>query len=157
MEGARPASSADLEVIVGLHDDAVTEQRDQRGGSVWVRHGVLAQPAEALTAALDDPAQLLLVGTVDDTVVGYALVEVGPLQDGEPLGVIREIYVEPEARSIGVGECLIDDVLAWCRTQGCVGVDALALPGNRQTKNFFETFGFTARAIVVHRSLADER
>jgi hypothetical protein len=39
------------------------------------------------------------------------------------------------------------------RGGGCVGIDALALPGNRQTKNFFESFGFTARAIVVHRRL----
>jgi hypothetical protein len=29
----------------------------------------------------------------------------------------------------------------------------MALPGNRATKNFFETFGRTARAIVVHRTL----
>ena len=32
-------------------------------------------------------------------------------------------------------------------------IDALALPGNRAAKNFFERFGLTARAIVVHRSL----
>lgn len=36
---------------------------------------------------------------------------------------------------------------------GCLGIDALALPGNRETKNFFEASGLTARAIVVHRSL----
>jgi hypothetical protein len=36
---------------------------------------------------------------------------------------------------------------------GCFGLDALVLPGNRATKNFFEASGLTARAIVVHRSL----
>ena len=46
-------------------------------------------------------------------------------------------------------------VLDWCRAAGCVGVDSLALPGNRHTKNFFETFGFKARALVVHRSLVE--
>ena len=35
--------------------------------------------------------------------------------------------------------------------QGCFGVDSLALPGDRHTKNFFESFGLVARAIVVHR------
>ena len=47
----------------------------------------------------------------------------------------------------------MDAVLAWAGEQGCVGVDALALPGDRATKNFFETFGLVARAIVVHRDL----
>ena len=39
-------------------------------------------------------------------------------------------------------------------TQGCFGVDSLALPGDRHTKNFFESFGLVARAIIVHRSLS---
>ena len=38
--------------------------------------------------------------------------------------------------------------------QGCFGVDSLALPGDRHTKNFFESFGLVARAIIVHRSLS---
>ena len=47
----------------------------------------------------------------------------------------------------------MDAVLAWARERGCIGIDSLALPGNRDTKNFFETFGFTARLLVVHRKL----
>lgn len=48
---------------------------------------------------------------------------------------------------------MMDQILAWCRVHDCIGVDALALPGHRDTKNFFESFGLVARAIVVHRSL----
>ena len=58
------------------------------------------------------------------------------------------------ARDVGVGEELIGEVLRWCEQRDCIGVDALALPGNRATKNFFETFGFTARLLVLHRKLA---
>jgi hypothetical protein len=47
----------------------------------------------------------------------------------------------------------MDHVVAWCRAAGCFGIDSLALPGDRSTKNFFESFGLVARAIVVHRSL----
>lgn len=36
---------------------------------------------------------------------------------------------------------------------GAIGVDSLALPGDRGTKNFFESFGLKARAIVVHRAI----
>ena len=37
--------------------------------------------------------------------------------------------------------------------EGCVGIDAFALPGHRAAKNFFEEQGFTARAIVMHHVL----
>jgi len=47
-------------------------------------------------------------------------------------------------------------VLDWCRAHDCRGIDAAALPGNRALKNFFERFGLTARAIVVHRALLGE-
>jgi hypothetical protein len=45
------------------------------------------------------------------------------------------------------------ELVAFCAGRGCVGIDALALPGHRAAKNFFEESGFTARAIVMHRSL----
>jgi GNAT superfamily N-acetyltransferase len=92
-------------------------------------------------------------GTLDDTVVGYGLVRTERLADGTLLGVIDDIYVDPGAREVGLGQALMDHLLDWCRAQGCFGVDSLALPGDRQTKNFFESFGLVARAIVVHRPL----
>ena len=48
---------------------------------------------------------------------------------------------------------LFAEALAWMGRIGCTGVDALALPGARATKNFFEENGFTARLLVVHRPL----
>jgi GNAT superfamily N-acetyltransferase len=93
------------------------------------------------------------VGTVDDTVVGYGVVRLERLLDGGVLGIIDDIYVEAGARGIGVGETLMNHLLDWCRARGCFGVDSLALPGDRETKNFFESFGLVARAIVVHRPL----
>jgi GNAT superfamily N-acetyltransferase len=156
VEGARRATEADLDRLAELTAEAVAEQAQARGGSIWSRREARRVPArDSLAAALADPDQLVLAGTIDDAIIGYAVVGLDTLADGEPLGVVSDIYVEPEARAIGVGEALIDEVLAWCRDAGCVGVDALALPGNRHTKNFFETFGFKARALVVHRPLLE--
>ena len=64
-----------------------------------------------------------------------------------------ELFVEPPARSIGVGESMTDALLALAAERRCIGVDALALPGHRATKNFFEDQGFTARALTMHRPL----
>lgn len=155
-EAARRATAADLEILAGLAAQAVDEQRAERGGAIWSRREAREVPAGAsLGEDLHAPDRLVLAGTYDGVVVGYAVVAVEPLRDGSPLGVLRDIFVEAEAREVGVGEALVDAVLDWCRERGCVGVDGLALPGNRSTKNFFESFGFVARAIVVHRPLGE--
>ena len=153
-EAARPATAADLDRLAALAHEAVAEQRESRGGNVWsVREARELPPEASLAGDVADPDVLVLAGTIDDAVLGYAVVRTEPLRGGEVLGVVTDIYVEPEARAVGLGEVLLDAVLAWCTERGCCGIDALALPGNRETKNFFETFGFTARALVVHRRL----
>ena len=154
MEAARPATTDDVERIAQLAAEAIGEQAPLRGGGVFAAREARPLPAgPSLTEALDDPSQLVVAGTIDDVVIGYTAVRTERLRNGEVLGIVTDIYVEPEARGVGVGEAMVDLVLDWCREQGCTGVDGFALPGNRQTKNFFETFGFTARGIVVHRRL----
>ena len=66
---------------------------------------------------------------------------------------VSDLYTDPGARELGIGEAMMDELIGWCRQRGCFGVDSLALPGDRHTKNFFESFGLVARAIVVHRPL----
>ena len=154
MEGTRRATEADVPVLAALTAAAVDEQRDGRGGAVWSVREARAVPAvDSLRAALGDASQLVLCGTIDDVVVAYAVCRVEPLRDGTLLGVITDIYTDPGAREVGLGEALVDDVLAWCAEQGCRGVDAFVLPGNRESKNFFETAGLVARGIVVHKRL----
>ncbi len=60
----------------------------------------------------------------------------------------------PAARRGGVGKAVAESLMYWCRSQGCRGVDADALPGSRPVKSFFEANGFTARLLVMHRPLS---
>jgi GNAT superfamily N-acetyltransferase len=155
VEGARPATCGDLAILARLAEQAVAEQVDERGGAVWAARETRPLPAmPSLEQSLGDDDQLLVVGTFDEVVVGYAGTRLEELRSGALLGVVTDLFVEPGARGVGVGEALIEEVLSWCGQRGCCGVDAVALPGNRDTKNFFETFGFTARAITVHRRLS---
>ena len=39
------------------------------------------------------------------------------------------------------------------KERGALAIQSVALPGDRATKNFFETHGMVARAIIVHRWL----
>ena len=153
-EASRPATDTDLPRLAELAEVAVAELRGGRGGEVWARQAARRAPFEPqLRAQLADPAHHVLVGTVDDLVMGYAVVRIDVLPDGGRLGVVTDLYTEAGARELGVGEVMMDALVAWCGEQGCFGVDSLALPGDRHTKNFFESFGLVARAIVVHRSL----
>ena len=127
-----------------------------RGGPVFVAREGRAEPVEeSLRQAVLDPQCSVVVGTVDDVVVGYATGRVESLRDGTALGVIDDLYVEPEARAVGVGEAMMGHLLAWFRARGCQGLDSTALPGLRATKNFFEESGFSARLIVMHHRMAD--
>ena len=156
MEAARPATPADLPRLAQLVRAAIDELAPTRGGAVWRAREARAEPIEDdLGALLDDPDGRLLAGTIDGVVIGYAAARIERLRDGSLLGVIDDIFVEEEARGVGLGEAMIDDLVTWCAERGCFGMDAMALPGHRVTKNFFEESGFTARKLVMHHSLVD--
>jgi GNAT superfamily N-acetyltransferase len=157
-EAARIATDEDTAEILALARMASAELSDQRGGVVWSRHHARVEPIDAeLAASIAGSAaggpELVAVGTIDDVVVGYAVVRDLVVADGGHIGMIDDLYVEPEARGIGVGEALMNLILEWAADHGCFGVDSIALPGDRATKNFFESFGLVARAILVHRSI----
>jgi GNAT superfamily N-acetyltransferase len=153
-EACRRATADDVDRLAELAAQAVEELRAGRGGEVWSRAQARQAPYEPelarQVAAVDHH---VLVGTIDGTVMGYGMARVQVLADGGRLGVVEDLYSEPGAREVGMGEVLMNALVDWCREQGCFGVDSLALPGDRHTKNFFESFGLVARAIVVHRSL----
>jgi GNAT superfamily N-acetyltransferase len=152
MEASRPAEPDDVPRVAELARALRAELRTMRGGAVWAEREALAEPLDdAYAALLDRDDACVVVGTIDDVVVGFAAVVVDVLHDGARLGIVTDLFVEEGARSIGVGEAMVERVVAFCAEAGCVGVDALALPGARAAKNFFEESGFTARALVMHR------
>jgi ribosomal protein S18 acetylase RimI-like enzyme len=153
-ESSRPARVADLPRMLELAELMRAELGAMRGGEVWVERDAWPTPLDASYAALlerDDA--LVLTGSIDGTVVGFAAVVIETLRSGRRLGVITDLFVEAEARSVGVGDAMTADLVAFCATQGCTGIDASALPGHRAAKNFFEAHGFTARALVMHHRL----
>ena len=146
-EAARPATAEDTPAIAALFRTATDELRAERGGELWARQ----RHRDRGFVAPDDG--IVLAGTIDGVVGGYSIVRAEVLADGEELAVLDDVFVEPEARGVSVGELLLDAAIAYARGQGCVGIDSLALPGMRGSKNFFEAAGLVARAIVVHKRL----
>lgn len=153
MEGARRAVVGDVPRIVELAEELLAELVPLRGGDLWAASRGPEPPlAEHYAARIDRSDGLLLTGTIDDVVVGYATAHVERLRDGRRLAIVDEVYVEPAAREVGVGEALLDAAVSWAADEHCDGVDAVALPGHRQAKNFFEAHGFTARLLTMQRA-----
>ena len=153
MEHARDAELGDLVRVAELGQALHDELAEHRGGSVWLASEAVRAPLEpSYRQFLHRPEHRLVVGCIDDVVLGYGTFEVQALHDGRRLGYVRELYVEPEGRAVGLGEAVIERLLGHARDHNCIGVDAVALPGLRDTKNFFEAHGFVASALQVHHA-----
>jgi GNAT superfamily N-acetyltransferase len=153
METARPAREDDRPACLELLNLALGHARSVRGGPALV--GDITS-AELLARWLDTaPADAALyVGEFHQAVVGLAAATVAVRPYGtERSGRIECCYVEEEARGVGVGTALMESVVAWCSQRDCRDVDALALPGDRLTKQRFEGAGFTARLLILNRPL----
>lgn len=155
MEAARLATPDDVARLAELYRLAGEEMIPTRGGAILLLREARRDPVEAsLAAEVADPDRGVWVGTIDCFVVGYVTGRIEDLSPDVRLGVIEDLFVEPEARAVGVGEALANAILAWFESRGCTGADAMALPGARATKNFFEETGFTARLLVMHHAFA---
>lgn len=154
MEETRVATAEDLPRLVELAELAFDELTPLRGGAIWSRRESRPRPpGESLGAALDDPDQHVVVGLVGGYVAGYGVVRLEALRGGALLGVVDDLFTEPGFREVGVGQSVMEALVAFARSRRCTGVDSLALPGDRETKNFFESFGLKARALLVHAPL----
>jgi GNAT superfamily N-acetyltransferase len=82
---------------------------------------------------------------VDNEIVGFASLRLS----ATPKPLMTRIYVDPRARALGAGAALLGHVLNEARAKGHSGIDALSLPGDRETKNLFERQGMKARLIIA--------
>jgi aminoglycoside 6'-N-acetyltransferase I len=154
MEKARPATTRDHAVLTRLLAAALTEAVAVRGGPALVGDATPEGLLQRWTAAATAERAQLSVGEFDGAVVGLVAVSVRPAPTGAaPRGLVECCYVEPAGRGVGVGAALLAAALTWCEVRGCDEVDALALPGDRSTKQRLEGAGFSARLLTLSRRL----
>ena len=111
-EGVRLALPTDLDVLENFAAEAVHEQTENRGGTIWSKRDTRNPPYRAsLESVLNNPDEDIWIGLIDDVPVGYAVAAVEMLRTGETLGIISDIWIEPQAREVGVGEELINVII----------------------------------------------
>jgi GNAT superfamily N-acetyltransferase len=143
IELVRLLDPADVDEVRALDAAAREALRPARGGAVWL----LEHPAPA---AWPMPTERVWVAELDGLVVGFLRLAL----DGA-VARVEHVYVRPECRELGFGDELLAAALEEARRSGCARLDAVALPGDRDTKNLYERAGVVARAIVLGVSLSD--
>lgn len=151
----RTARLEDAPELARLRDLACEHIAQQRGGAVALLSDFPKQ--DALKASLEpgsDTERLFIIALIGTTPVGYCSAAITQLEQGYLLCRISELFVESPAQEIGMGALLLQFTTQWAVERHCAGIDATVMPGDRETKNFFETFGLVARAITVHQDLS---
>ncbi|MEN9646294.1 MAG: hypothetical protein RL238_2963 [Actinomycetota bacterium] len=135
-DAVRPLTDADIAEVTALETEARAALEHQRGGAAHLAEEPPADWSAAIGRAW--------VGTLDDVVLGYLeLVHEGHIAR------VRQVFVHPEARELGLGDALLAAALDAARVAGCTVLEGTALPGDRETKNLYERAGIKARKIVV--------
>lgn len=152
-EGVRQAEERDIARCADLLREARRASAGVRGApALW---GSAAIGEDEIRGWLSNPSCAVLVGLFDEEVVGVAAGRRGPARSGtrDLACSIDCCYVEEGARGVGVGTALVEELVEQFTRWGCTEVDAVALPGDRATKQLYERSGFKARLLTLHRQL----
>jgi len=150
VERARPAEHADLTQAAQLLATALDGARTMRGGAALLGSRTPQELMARWTSRGSEAA--LYVGEFHRAVVGLAAATTFTRTGAtDRSGRIECCFVEADARGVGVGSALMDAVVGWCGARGCRDIDALALPGDRSSKQRLEAAGFVARLLTLNR------
>lgn len=141
------AKPADLDDVL----DLITAQYDEH--AIVVR---LDRLRAAIGAALGDPGLgLFLLARRDGRTVGVAYISfVWALEHCGRACWLEELYVVPSERGRGLGEELLQTVLAETRARGCAAVDLEVEYSQKRAENLYRRAGFEphTRARWVRRA-----
>ena len=139
----RPATEADFPTLAGLYEklNAYFYQvgyhlpRPENVGELWV---------DSFRRTLGRFSNVF-VAEGQGRLLGFHLCRLKSLpahMGGVMVGEVSDVWVEPEARCLGVGIALVQAGLEWMRRQGVHSVEVQVLSQNEGSLKFFESLGF---------------
>lgn len=139
----RPAHPEDRDRVRALDVAAAREGASFRGSDAHEESLGSFDSRWPISAAPDN--RRFFVVTLREVVVGFASVDL----DVSPRPLLTRIHVTPSARRLGAGAALLRHVVAEVSSP----LDALSLPGDRETKNLYERQAMKARLIIASTGL----
>jgi ribosomal protein S18 acetylase RimI-like enzyme len=155
MVTVEPAAPAEADAVADLWVALAADQR--RHGS----HLRAEASRDAVRASLARHAADggLTVARSDGELVGFVRfgVERGPLTQDCARGVVRDLYVVPDARDEGVGTRLLDAAETALRDRGVDAVAVEALARNADAIRFYEQRGYRPHRIEFEREVENDK
>jgi len=152
-ESARLAELSDSAAFAYLHKLSREGIEGHRGADLWLEKNSLKGDSEVIFGdLLGDSQYACIIGLYGNYPLGFLIAEQTNLF-GDVCVDIHEVFVEADARSVGIGESMMDFLIAWAGSKSASSITSRALPGDRQLKNFFERYKLTARLIEVAKKI----
>ena len=142
----RQAITQDATVLAALEELCVRESESFRGSTELLSE--VPPIGDELIRFQAEPHNFVFVIETLDEICGFAQMEIL-----KSVAMVRRVYVSPNARELGAGATLIDELRTHAKSLGCNRIDAYALPGDRLTKNLFERAGMKARLLIASSDL----
>jgi len=139
----RLAQLTDVAELQSLEEMARRRIADERGGERLLE---VTPPRGGQWFA---EGHVTLVALIEDVPVGFLSMRTGAIS------FIEGVFVHPDAREVGCGDALVDEARNIAKESGGRRLEAIALPGDRETKNLYERAAITAKAITVAVDLRD--
>jgi GNAT superfamily N-acetyltransferase len=97
---------------------------------------------------------LLLVAVNDVRVVGMSTVQtLISTAEGGQVGLIEDVIVERECRSMGIGSLLFEGIVVWSKRAGLKRLQLLADLDNQRALDFYSSRGLTRTHLTCLRRL----
>jgi GNAT superfamily N-acetyltransferase len=141
----RDATPTDASVLVSFWADPTS-----RAGETQGNPQAEAEASAALARIAAEPDERLLVGLVDDSVVGAMHLRRGPLSPIHSGTAIHTSYLnvlEPWRRH-GVGRALVEAAVSWAEEKDTTHVLAASMSNSREANRFMARLGLAPIASV---------
>lgn len=144
----RQATSQDIAKILPLF----AQFFEENGFDVAFQH-----LPTAISAMLNDPGSAIFVAWSGADAIGVATVTTTSQGlEFDRYAELEDLYVVPEARKIGIGGALIEQVKQWCRQMGCTVLAIIVTSEAQATRNliaYYQKHGFhpSHRTALFHR------
>ena len=103
---------------------------------------------------------VLYVAELDGVVVGFIVARVKRVPEylgGVMVGELKDMWVEPAVRRLGIGEKLLRMAIEWCREQKVYSVEAQILVGNEPIIRLVESLGMKKELFQLRMGWEDFR
>lgn len=141
----RDASPDDAEALLAVWDDFSKRQLER------FPHGpAVTEAAAAIARTAADPDERLLVGLLDNRIVGAVHLRRGTMSPihQEPAIYASHLHVVEEYRRHGVGHALLEAATCWAEEKGIGHIISAVSAASRDANRFMARLGLAQFAII---------